>query len=63
MGETMSTLMTIIGPLILLVLLVWAAVRSRRRHRGEPPESVTEEATRKVYEAEERARKVEDDDF
>jgi len=56
MDETLVGLMEIVGPLILLVLLVWVVVRSRRR-RDEPPQSVTEQATRDAYRSEEELRR------
>ncbi len=53
--------MEIVGPVILLVILVWVVVRSRRR-KGEPPMSVTERATREVYAEEEQMRREGTDD-
>lgn len=61
MDEFWWTLMTIVGPLILLVLLIWAVLRSRR-HKGEAPQSVTEEATRQEYADEEKMRREGTDD-
>ena len=56
MDEFWWTLMTIVGPIILLILLIWVVLRSRR-HRGEAPESVTEQATRQEYADEEKMRR------
>jgi cytochrome c-type biogenesis protein CcmH/NrfF len=61
MDETMWTLIDIVGPIILLVLLIWVVMRSRRR-RGEPPQDVTERATREAYRAEEEMRREGTDD-
>jgi len=61
MDETLLGLMEIVGPIILLVLLIWVVVRSRR-HKGEPPMSVTERATREEYREEEQMRREGTDD-
>lgn len=61
MDETLWGLMNIVGPLILLLLLVWVVLRSRRR-KGEPPQDVTERATREGYAQEERMRREGTDD-
>ena len=53
MDESVTTLMTIIGPLVLLLLLIWAATRSKRK-RGEASEETTERATRELYRKEEQ---------
>jgi len=45
MDETLLGLMEIVGPIILLVILVWVVLRNRRT-KGEAPMSVTERATR-----------------
>jgi hypothetical protein len=44
-----------------LVLLIWVAMRSRRR-QGEPPQEVTERGTREEYRAEEEMRREGTDD-
>ena len=61
MDETMWTLISIVGPIILLVLLIWVVMRSRRR-RGEPSQDVTERGTREVYREEEEMRREGTDD-
>jgi hypothetical protein len=60
MDETLWGLMNIVGPLILLVLLVWVVLRSRRK--GEPPQDVTEHATHDAYAEEEKMRREGTDD-
>jgi cytochrome c-type biogenesis protein CcmH/NrfF len=61
MDETLLGLMEIVGPIILLVLLVWVVLRSRSR-KDEPPMSVTERATREEYAKEEEMRREGTDD-
>lgn len=61
MDETLWTLMTIIGPLILLVLLLWLVMRGRRRG-DEPSQGMTEAGTRNAYAEEERMRREGTDD-
>ena len=52
------SLLTIIGPVVLLAVLVWAVLRNRRP-RGVDDRS--EAATRRVYEEEEREHRGESD--
>jgi hypothetical protein len=61
MDEMLVGLMEIVGPLILLVLLIWVVLRSRRT-RDEPPMDVTERATREAYAEEEEMRREGTDD-
>ena len=61
MDETLLGLMEIVGPIVLLVLLIWVVLRSRRRS-GEAPESVTQRATRDAYAQEEQMRREGTDD-
>lgn len=61
MDEFWWSLMTIVGPIILLVLLIWVVVRSQRR-KGEAPREVTERATRQEYAEEEQMRREGTDD-
>ena len=60
MDETLWGLMNIVGPLILLVLLIWVVLRSRRKN--EPPQDVTERATHDAYTQEEKMRREGTDD-
>ena len=61
MDEVWWSLMTIVGPIILLVLLIWVVVRSQRR-KGEASPEVTERATRQEYAEEEQMRREGTDD-
>ena len=61
MDETLLGLMEIVGPIILLVILVWVVLRNRRG-KGEAPMSVTEQATREEYRQEEKMRREGTDD-
>ncbi|HEX6410264.1 MAG TPA: hypothetical protein VFZ88_06700 [Sphingomicrobium sp.] len=61
MDEFWWSLMTIVGPIILLVLLIWVVVRSQRR-KGEASPEVTERATRQEYAEEEQMRREGTDD-
>ena len=64
MDETLWTLMTIIGPAILLVLLIWLAMRSRRRENQTTDTTrQTEQATHDQYQAEEQRRREGTDDL
>ena len=53
------SLMTIVGPIILAVVIAWAALRNRSS-RSEIKRS--EEATRRNYEEEDRAHRGESDE-
>ena len=61
MDETMWTLIDIVGPIILLVLLIWVVMRTRSRGRDTSPD-VTERATRDAYAQEEDMRREGTDD-
>jgi hypothetical protein len=61
MDETLLGLMEIVGPIILLVLLIWLVMRSRRG-KNQPPQDVTERATRDAYAKEEEMRREGTDD-
>ena len=53
------SLVTIVGPLVLLAVIAWAVLRNRvSRRRG----SESEAATHRLYEEEEVARRREDGD-
>ena len=60
MDETLLGLMEIVGPIILLVLLVWVVLRARRGNQ--PPKDVSEQATRDAYAKEEEMRREGTDD-
>ena len=60
MDETLWGLANIVGPIILLVLLIWVVLRQRRKNQ--PPMDVTERATREEYAEEERMRREGTDD-
>ena len=53
------TLLTIVGPILLVAIIAWAALRNRSS-RSEIARS--EEATRQVYQEEDRAHRGESDD-
>ena len=61
MDEFWWSLMTIVGPIILLVLLIWVVLRARRS-KGEASPEVTERATRQEYAEEEQMRREGTDD-
>ena len=61
MDEFWWTLMTIVGPVILLILLIWVVLRSQRR-RGEASVCVTEQATRQEFADDEKMRREGSDD-
>ena len=62
MDETLWSLMTIIGPAILLIVLIWLVVRSRRRpNQTTDTTAQTEAGTRAEY-ADEEARRREGTD-
>ena len=58
MDETLWTLMSIVGPAILLGLLIWLVMRSRRR-TGQATDTTeqTERGTRAEYADEEQRRR------
>jgi len=51
--------MEVIGVVILLVVLIWAVLRTRSKGKESSPRR-TEEATRELYEAEDKAAKEEE---
>ncbi|MEO7365701.1 MAG: hypothetical protein ABIW03_05235 [Sphingomicrobium sp.] len=63
MDETLYGMMNIVGPIILLILLVWVVLRSRRK-RGQTVETTreTEQGTRSAYAEEESRRREGTDD-
>lgn len=62
MDETLWTLMDIVGPIILLVLLLWLAIFAWRR-RNPRTDARAEHATHDLYEEEERRRREGTDDL
>ena len=57
MDETLVGLMNIVGPLILLALLVWLAMRWSKNRGGARTDQRTEQGTRNVYAEEEQRRR------
>ncbi|MDQ3139805.1 MAG: hypothetical protein M3Q15_03680 [Pseudomonadota bacterium] len=59
MGGGSWGIITIVGPLLLIAAIAWAALRNRKRPdtKGD-----TERGTRDLYREEERAHRGEDDD-
>lgn len=53
------TLMTIIGPILLIAVIAWAALRNRS---SKSSDDETKRATRDLYRAEDKAHRGEDDD-
>ena len=64
MDESALGLMEIVGPIILLALLVWVVMRSRRKP-GQTVDTTaeTERATDRLYDEEERRRREGTDDL
>ena len=64
MDESALGLMEIVGPIILLALLVWVVMRSRRKP-GQTVDTTaeTERATESLYDEEERRRREGTDDL
>ena len=50
-------IMDIIGPVILLILLIWLALRWGRSRHGTREDEITERATHEEYADEERRRR------
>jgi lysylphosphatidylglycerol synthetase-like protein (DUF2156 family) len=59
MGGLNLFVMEVIGAIILLLALIWAVARTRSKGK-ETSNPRTEQAARKLYEAEDRAAKQED---
>ena len=64
MDETLLGIMEIVGPVILLVALIWLVMRSRRRP-GQTTDTTarTERATEDLYREEEQRRREGTDDL
>ena len=56
MDETLSAMMSIVGPIILLVLLLWLALTAWRR-RNPAEDARAEQATHELYQEEEQRRR------
>ena len=57
MDETLFWLISIIGPAILLILLIWLVVRGRKDGPGSESQDITDRGTDAVYSDEERRRR------
>lgn len=57
-GGLSWSLLTVIGPLVLAAVILWAVLRNRTSRREKDR---TEQATRDLYNAEDRAHRGEDD--
>ncbi|MDQ3245580.1 MAG: hypothetical protein M3Q52_01560 [Pseudomonadota bacterium] len=57
MDETLWSLVNIVGPLILLGLLIWLALRWGRSRHGTREDNISEAGTRSVYAEEEQRRR------
>jgi uncharacterized membrane protein len=62
MDVTLWTLMDVVGPIILLVLLLWLAIFAWRKRRP-GSDARAERATHELYEEEERRRREGTDDL
>jgi hypothetical protein len=67
MDETLVGVMEILGPAVLLILLIWLAMRGRpkrgSRTTEQPSEQTTERATDRLYKEEEQRRREGTDDL
>ena len=64
MDQTLGGIMTIVGPIILLVALVWLVMRSRRgANQTTDTTPQTERATDNLYKEEEQRRREGTDDL
>lgn len=59
-GGSLWGLMTVVGPILLLGVIMWAMLRNRTRSRADKER--TEQATRELYEESDRASKARDAD-
>jgi hypothetical protein len=57
MDETLFWLISIIGPAILLILLIWLVVRNRHGRGTVESQDITDRGTDAVYSDEERRRR------
>ena len=61
LGGASWTIITIVGPLILAGVLLWALLRNRKRSPRD--EEHTEQATRELYREEDRAHRGENENI
>ena len=57
MDETLVGVIEILGPAVLLVLLIWLAMRGRPKSGSPTSERKTEQATDRLYKEEEQRRR------
>ena len=57
MDETLFWLISIIGPAILLILLIWLVVRGRNNVDGTESKDITDRGTDAMYSDEDRRRR------
>jgi hypothetical protein len=57
-GGSLWGMMTVVGPIIIIAVLMWAMLRNRTLTRAEKERS--EQATRELYEESDRASKARD---
>jgi len=57
MDETLVGVIEILGPAVLLVLLIWLAMRGRPKRGSPTSERETEQATDRLYKEEEQRRR------
>lgn len=57
MGEILWWIMDVVGPVILLIALVWLAFRWGRNRPAAPADEITERGTREEYADEEIRRR------
>jgi len=57
MDETLFGLISIVGPAILLILLIWLVVRNRNNRAGTESPDITDRGTDAMYSDEERRRR------
>ena len=56
MDETLMGIMEIVGPVILLIVLIWLVIRTRTNRKA-PPMGETKEGTRELYAEEDERRR------
>ncbi len=63
MDQTLLGVIEILGPAVLLVVLIWLAMRGRSNRGSSAPEQKTEQATDRLYKEEEQRRREGTDDL